>query len=100
MKNSVTMYLETLNPRRFETNTQRALFKLLKSGDWVRLNDFRIPSAGARIRDLRKERYGGFEVKCRSAASLERNGSRHTFYYKLSQRNLTTAKVRRVFELV
>jgi len=98
MKSSVIDFLNDLNPRRFTNNTQKALYKLLTSSDgWVKLSELRVPSPASRIRDLRKEKFGGFEINCRSAAELDKRGDQHTFYYKINQRNLTVGKVRRVF---
>jgi len=101
MKAAITTFVRKLNTRSFNNNTQKALHRLLtaKGDGWVSLNDFRIPSVGSRIRDLRKERFGSFDVACRSASSLERKGGRHTFYYKINQRNLTLGQVKSVFEI-
>lgn len=101
MKSSIATFVDTLNPRHFNNNTQKALYKLLTapSDGWVRLNDFRIPSVGSRIRDLRKDEFGSFKVLCRSASSLGLKGGRHTFYYRIAQRSLTLGRIKRVFEV-
>lgn len=103
MRQDVRNYVNSLNTRNFTNNNQRVLYTLVSSidegdGGWVSLNKFRVNSTGSRIRDLRKSEYGGFDVLCRSASKLERRGGQHTFYYKLGQRNLTVAKLRRVFK--
>lgn len=101
MRKYISKFVRRLNPRSFSNNRQKALYRLLtaKGDGWVRLNDFRVPSAGSRIRDLRKNDFGAFDVRCRSAADLGREGGTHTFYYRLAQRNLTLEKIRNVFEI-
>jgi len=97
MRAEVQKYLKTVNVRSLQTNTQRALYRLLTSNGWVSNRSFRIPSASRRIRDLRSEQYGSFEVECRSAISLEKKGDAYTFYYRLNQDSVTLGRVRRVF---
>ena len=74
--------------RRLVNNVQRVLFTLInantKSG-WVPRTSLRVPSVGARVRDLRKAEFGGFRVECKSAADLNvvsraKSTSRQTFY--------------------
>ena len=101
MKNSVQSYVSSLNRRNFTNNTQRVLYTLLQAavkGDgWVSLKGFRVSSAGSRIRDLRQESNGGFNVTCSSAAQLGKAGNQRTFYYRIGQRNLTVTQLRNVF---
>lgn len=102
MKKNVDDFVKNINRRKLTNNTQRVLYSLLTAlregeGGWVPLNKFYVSSAGARLRDLRKGKYGQFDIKCRSASRLERNGTKYTFYYKLGQRNLTTGQLRKVF---
>ncbi len=74
--------------RSLSNNTQRVLFSLVKTasdGGWVARTALRVPSVGARIRDLRKLSFGGFRVECASAADLNRTRpstvtDRQTFY--------------------
>jgi hypothetical protein len=99
MIKTVTGFVTKLNRRRFTNNTQRVLHTLLASrGEWIPRSTFRTPSAGSRLRDLRKDRFGGFNVKCRSAASLGLRGGRHSFYYQLPRNNVTISKLQKVFE--
>ena len=102
MKKDVRDFVSSLNSRKFTNNTQRVLFALLgalKESDdgWISLDKLRVNSAGARVRDLRKSQFGSFDVQCRSASRLDRRGTRHTFYYRLAQRNLSVSKLRKVF---
>jgi hypothetical protein len=77
-----------VNRRRLTNNTQRVLLSLVKAasnGGWVARTAIRVPSVGARIRDLRKLEFGGFRVECASASDLNRNRpstvtARQTFY--------------------
>jgi hypothetical protein len=102
MRQDVRNFVNSLDRKNFTNNNQRVLYNLLVSleggdGGWVSLNKFRVNFAGSRVRDLRKAKYGGFDVQCRSASRLERRGGQHTFYYKLNQRNLSVSKLRKVF---
>lgn len=104
MDRKIVNYVSKLRRQDFTNNVQRVLYTLLTtamvngSDGWVSRTAFRVPSAASRVRDLRKEQFGGFDVMCRSASSLGRRGDQHTFLYKINQRNLTLARVRRVFE--
>lgn len=66
-------------------NTQRAALKLLAAdGQWVSRGQLnRIPSATARVRDLRKTEYGGFRVECKSSTDLGKRLSKKTYYYRI-----------------
>jgi len=102
MKKEVYNFVKKISRNTLATNTQRALYDLVTAlnegdGGWIPLKKFRVSSAGARVRDLRKPQYGQFDIRCRSASRLDRSGTRHTFYYKLAQRNLTVGQLRKVF---
>lgn len=92
------VYVDSLDPRKFTNNTQRVLFQLLKAGNegWVSRGSIRVPSATARIRDLRTASFGSFEVDCRSSQEL-RNVRGGTFYYRLSPRSVNVTRLRQVF---
>lgn len=102
MRQEVVNYINGLDKKSFTNNTQKALYTLLSSLEdndgWVPLSKFRVNSAGSRIRDLRKNDYGGFNVVCRSASKLDRRGNKNTFYYKLIQKNVTVTKLKNIFE--
>jgi len=101
MNTSTMNYVRGLNRRNFTNNTQRALYSLLTTDStdgWVSRGSVRVSSTAARIRDLRKEEFGSFDVVCRSASSLGRSGSRSTFFYRLNRGNITLSQLRTVFE--
>jgi hypothetical protein len=68
-------------------NTQRAAMKLLTAdGQWVSRGQLnRIPSATARVRDLRKPEYGAFKVDCKSSDELGKKLSKRTYYYRIAR---------------
>ena len=77
-----------VNRRHLTNNTQRVLLSLVNAvsnGGWVARTALRVPSVGARIRDLRKAEFGGFKVECALASEINRDGvstvtDRQTFY--------------------
>ena len=88
-----------INRRKLANNVQRVLISLVKAGNdgWVPRTSLRIPSVGARIRDLRKPEFGGFEVECKSANDLNKNSrsvqtSRQTFY-RIVPRSVTVTRL-------
>lgn len=85
-------------------NTQRVFLDLLrartKSG-WVARTAINVPSVGARIRDLRKEEFGSFDVECATASELNRSTTtddtaRQTFY-RVNPKSVTVDSVKTVF---
>src|SRR5260221_9645266 len=103
MNTSTMNYVRSLNRRNFTNNTQRALYTLLTTDSmdgWVSRTAIRISSPAARVRDLRKDSFGNFDVVCRSASSLGRSGSRSTFFYRVNTGNITLSQLRTVFESV
>lgn len=100
MKQEVRNYINSLNRRDFTNNNQRVLYTLVRALDsgtdgWVSTKSLRVSSAGSRVRSLRTDEFGGFKIDCDKASRLERRGE--GFYYRLGDRNLTLAKLRRLF---
>ena len=99
MKKIVQKAIQTIQPRNLKNNTQRAGLRLLTAdGEWVpryRLN--RIPSGTARVRDLRKVEFGGFQVECKSSEDLNRKTSKKTFYYRINPNQVTQEQVSVLF---
>ncbi|HMC00006.1 MAG TPA: hypothetical protein VKN14_03105 [Flavobacteriaceae bacterium] len=94
--------LRGVNRRNLTNNTQKVALKLLKAnGSWVRRSDLErvATSASARVRDLRKPQFGRFQVECESAATLNRNGSQHTFFYRIRPSTVSKRQVETVFRL-
>jgi hypothetical protein len=79
-------------------NTQRAgKYLLSANGEWLPRSSLRkIPSATARIRDLRKDEFGGFQVECKSSDELSKIGKR-TFYYRINPNNVTQKQIQTLF---
>lgn len=102
MNTNIVNYITTLNRRTFTNNTQRALYVLLTASltgtGWVSRGSVRVPSAAARMRDLRKEAYGSFDVVCSSAKELGRPTT--TTYYRVNTDKVNLTQLRRVFENV
>lgn len=90
----------TINRAAVKSNVQRVAYRLLTAnGQWVSSRQLaRIPSATARVRDLRKQSYGAFQVECASAADLKRNVKGKVFYYRIVPSSVTPQNVSRVFE--
>lgn len=101
--NEVVNVVKNINRRMLRNNTQRTLLALLTAKkDWVPRSALRIPSVGARLRDLRKTEFGGFKIECTGAAKAgiktrkSTNVKRQTFY-RISPDSVTPNKVARVF---
>lgn len=103
VSNTVRSMLDQIDRSRLTNNTQRVLFDLLNSKqEWVARTSIRVPSASARLRDLRKDEFGAFDVQCSSAADLNRpmkstSTSQPTFY-RLNPRTVTRGRVLKAFE--
>ena len=88
-----------VNRRKLANNVQRVLLSLVTANKdgWVPRTSLRIPSVGARIRDLRKPEFGGFEVECKSANDLNRNGrnaqTRRQTFYRIVPRSVTVTRL-------
>jgi hypothetical protein len=101
MNTAVLSYVSGLNRRNFSNNQQRVLHTLLTTrneGGWVKRSSIRVPSVSARLRDLRKERFGNLDIECVPAVELGQNGNQYAFSYRINTRNLTVSQLRRVFE--
>lgn len=102
LSNTVQRMVDQINPRQLRNNTQRVLFALLTSSEeWVSRTSLRIPSASARLRDLRKEEYGSFLVSCARPQELNRpvtKRNRTATFYRLSPRSVSAAKISKMFE--
>jgi len=97
--------LRRVNRRKLVNNVQKVLLSLVTAptqDGWVPRTSLRVPSVGARIRDLRKAEFGGFQVECRSAIELNRVGrngktTRQTFY-RILPRSVTVSSLSRVLK--
>ena len=102
---SVQALIQQVDRRKLSNNTQRALLALLTTDqEWVSRSSMRIPSVSARLRDLRKAEFGGFDVQCRSLTELQarsestvRNRDPRSTFYRLNPRTITLSRVMQVF---
>lgn len=84
--------------RRELNNTQRVLVSLLTANGWVARTSLRVPNVSARLRDLRKDEFGGFEVECATPEQLGRENrsevTRKQTYYRLNPSSVNMERVR------
>jgi len=104
MDTKVSTLINKINPRKLQTNTQKVLYKLLSVGEneWVSRSSIKVPSASARLRDLRKPQYGSFVVECVTAKALNKRSkttstTKQTFY-RINSSSITLNKVASIFE--
>jgi hypothetical protein len=83
----INKMLQSVTRGKCVNNVQKVFLALVNASNdgWVSRTSFRVPSASARLRDLRKAEFGGFKVECRSATELNRRSrstktARQTFY--------------------
>lgn len=90
--------IQNIKNKKLTNNTQRVGLRLLTAGDWVPSTRLaRIPSATARIRDLRKEAYGGFQVECKSSKELNKRTVKNTYYYRINPDKVTDKQIAALF---
>jgi len=102
---SVQKMVQNVSRRDLVNNTQRVLVDLLsartKQG-WVARTSIKVPSAAARIRDLRKDTYGGFRIECAKAEDIDFRGStsqvENQTYYRIVPSSVTSSAVRKAFK--
>lgn len=100
MNTTINQYVKSLNRRNFTKNVQRVLYSLLTAeNNLVSRGSLRIPAATAYVRDLRKNKYGAYDIVCHTSEELGRTGTRTTFY-KLNTNKLTLNQLHTVFETV
>ena len=100
----VSNVVRGVNRRRLVNNVQKVFLSLVSAGNdgWVPRTALRVPSVGARLRDLRKQEFGGFTIECRSANELNKvsrsvKTNRQTFY-RIVPRSVTGSRVGRVLK--
>lgn len=110
ISNGVRQLVEQVDRRKLRNNTQRVLFALLTSNEeWLSRSSFRIPSVSARLRDLRKDEFGAFDLQVRTVEELNASSAREgraavkvrnprSTFYRLNPRTITLSRVSKVFE--
>jgi len=94
--------IQTISTKSITNNTQRVgRLLLLANGEWQPRSTFthRVSSAMARIRDLRKDEYGNFQVECKSSDELNRKTSHKTFYYRIRPTTVKPTQVKTLFKV-
>ena len=99
MKTLKTTIKSVQKQSKITNNTQRVGVRLLSAnGEWIpRSRLTRIPSATARVRDLRKAEFGGFRVECKSSDDLAKKTSKRTFYYRINPNKVTQKQIKTLF---
>ena len=94
--------IKSINRRKLTNNTQKVALRLLSAeGSWVsrKVLERTISSASARVRDLRKEQFGGFNVECASASTLKRRGDKGAFYYRINPTSVNKSQISKIFKI-
>lgn len=101
MKTLKTKIQSVQKTAKITNNTQRAGIRLLSfNGEWVPRSQLRkIPSATSRIRDLRKDIFGAFDVECKSSAELSKKLGKKTYYYRISPSKVTSEQLKTLFKI-
>jgi len=101
---SIKDLVRKIDRKDLKNNVQKVLYSLLLSEGWLARTSFRLPNAAARIRDLRKEKYGGFIIDCVDSKGIKKyrrsRASKLTekqTYYRIDPKSITLDKVRKIF---
>jgi hypothetical protein len=103
MKSSIRNFILNLDINKVNTNTKRALHRLLLASDevkdgWTHLSDFDLNDPGHAIRDLRRERFGSFEIISKKGRDIKMDRPKSGgHYYRLVQKDLTVQKLKKIF---
>jgi hypothetical protein len=103
MKSSIRNFILNLDTSKVNTNSKRALYRLLLASDevkdgWTHLSDFDLDDPGHAIRDLRREKFGAFEIICKKGNEIKMDKPKAGgHYYRLVQKDLTVQKLRKTF---
>ncbi len=102
-RKSVRNIVNGISRRKLSNNTQKVLWSLLTTNSkdgWVSRTSLSVPSASARVRDLRKSQFGGFRVECARPGDINRksrNNVRQTFY-RIVPSSVTPTALRTAFK--
>ena len=96
---TIQTQIQNIQSRKLTNNTQRVGLRLLAAGgEWISRSRLeKIPSATARIRDLRKVQFGSFQVECKSSDDLKKKTSKNTFYYRINASKVTKKQLEQLF---
>lgn len=97
----ISDYISNVNRRALSTYNQKALYSLVKNmrdgNGWVSSRNLKSSTGEVRVRELRKEKFGAFEVECVSASELGKSAKPGTFFYRIVPRSVTLTKLRDIF---
>lgn len=95
----VKTLIHGIQDRHLKNNTQKVGLRLLNAiGTWIPTSRLeKIPSATSRVRDLRKDQFGSFDVECQSSNDLNKRTAKKTFYYRINPDNVTEKQLRQLF---
>ena len=101
----IKSFINKVDKRKFHNNLQRVMFSLLKrEGGWLARTTLKVPNVGARLRDLRKDKFGNFNVECKSAKQLKKvkrvhksKLTAHQTFYRLDLGSVSEDKLNRLF---
>lgn len=98
--NAITNILNNINTRKFTNKTQKAAYRLLRAkGGWVSNRDLmRTISNTRRVRDLRLEQFGAFQVECASATDLNKKGE-NLYFYRIKPSSVKKAQLSTIFDI-
>lgn len=100
MNIKATLKKNKIVSRNLSNNTQRIGLRLMRAeGDWVNRSELEriVPNATARVRDLRKQMFGGFEIECDNAINLDRKGDKNTFFYRINPTSINKNSISTLF---
>ena len=101
MKTLKTTIKSIQKTAKITNNTQRVGLRLLSAdGEWLpRYRLTRIPSATSRLRDLRKDDFGGFDVECANSNELSKKTSKKTYYYRIIPNKVSSKQIQKLFKI-
>jgi hypothetical protein len=98
---NITSEIKKIKRTQLTNNTQRVARAILSAGGkWVsRTKMNNVPSAAARVRDLRKVQFGAFNVECKTSTALGRKTKTRTYYYRIDPENVTNDQLVKLFKI-
>jgi hypothetical protein len=99
-KTTIQRTIRNIPKNKLTNNTQKVGLRLLTaSGEWIPRSRLNVPSGTARVRDLRKNEFGAFQVECKSSEDLKRKTSKRTFYYRINPNKVTKKQIETLFPI-
>lgn len=101
MNKQIQSLISKVDRKQLKNNTQRALLTMLTAkSEWLSPNSFKIPNVTRRLRELRQEDFGGFQVECQSGKTLnKRNTTARDTFYRLVPTSITKDRIAKALHL-